>query len=92
MPGQDFPQMSNRIKLWSGNILFYYYYYYITTYYWLLLIIITDDDYYYNSTFPAIIHHLNLSKQKGEIVTIFHIWSDIDLVTLDAHLETVLVV
>jgi len=45
------------------------------------------------NTFLAIIQHHN-SETEGEIVTIFHIWLDTELVTLilDFHLETVVIV
>ena len=45
------------------------------------------------NTFLAIIQHHN-SGTEGKNVTIFHIWSDTELVTLilGGHLETVLVV
>ena len=45
------------------------------------------------NTFQAIIQRHN-SGTEGEIVTIFHIWSDTELVTLilGGHLETVVIV
>lgn len=44
---------------------------------------------FYKNTFLAIIHH---HQRRGD-VTLFHIWSDTELVTiiLGAHCETVLI-
>ena len=52
-----------------------------------------DNIMFCKNTFLAVIQHHN-SGTEGEIVTIFHIWSDTELVTLifGVHLQTVLIV